>query len=121
MKTLSFIWILILFSIDRLSAQSTISAKDAAKHIGEKVTVCDRVFRESNKAFAVGLYLGDSTGHYFLVSIRFKRQFRQTVPFGYFNFKGKNICVTGIINKRSYMKVDDPAQIKLDPADKPGN
>jgi len=121
MKTLGFICVLILFLTGRLSAQSTISAKDAAKHIGEKITVCDRVFRESNKAFTVGLYLGDSTGHYFLVSIRFKKQFRQAVPSEYFNFKGKNICVTGIINKRSYMKVDDPAQIKIEPADKSGN
>lgn len=60
MKTLIIIPTLILFSIGKSSAQSMISAKEAANHTGEKVTVCDRVFRESNKAYSVGLYLGDS-------------------------------------------------------------
>lgn len=117
MKTLTIIAALILFSIAKLSAQTRITAKDAANHIGEKVTVCDRVFRERNKAFSVGLYLGDSTGHYLVVSIRFKHQFQHSIGPDYFHFKGKKICVTGVIKKGPIIKVDDPAQIKPDPAD----
>jgi hypothetical protein len=116
MKILTIISALILFSIAKLSAQTVISAKDAANHIGEKVTVCDRVFRESNKAYSVGLYLGDSTGYYVVVSIRFKRKFQNSIGPDYFHFERRKICVTGIIKKGAVMKVDDPAQIISDTA-----
>ena len=113
MKTLTIIAALILFSTGRSSAQTVITAKDAANHIGEKVTVCDRVFRESDKAYSVGLYLGDSTD-YVIIAIRFKYKFQQTIGPDYFHhFEGKKICVTGVINKRRLIKVDDPAQIKI--------
>ena len=121
MKTLTIISALILFSIAKLAAQTIITAKDAENHIGEKVTICDRVFRESNKAFSVGLYLGDSTGHHALVSIRFKRKFQDSIGPDYFHFEGKRICVTGVVKKGSIVKVDDPAQIKIDATEKTGN
>lgn len=113
MKTLIIISALILFSTGRSSAQTVISAKDAVNYIGEKVTICDRVFRERNKAFYVGLYLGDSTSYAF-VRIRFKYKFQHSIGPDYFNFEEKKICVTGVLEKGSYMKVDDPAQIKID-------
>jgi hypothetical protein len=116
MKLLIIISVLILFSTGKLSAQIRITAKDAANHIGEKVTICDRVFRERNKAFYVWLYLGDST-HYSLVRIKFKYKFQKAIGPDYFHFKGKKICVTGIVKKGPIIKVDDPAQIKPDPAD----
>ena len=88
MKTLTIIPALILFSISKLSAQTVITAKDAANHIGEKVTIRDRVFRERNKAYSVGLYLGDSTD-YVVVRIRFKYKFQQAIGPDYFHFEGK--------------------------------
>lgn len=94
------------------------TAKDAANHIGEKVTICGEVFRESNKAFSVGLYLGDdSPGAYVVVSIRFKIRFRHAVGADYFHFEGKKICVTGIVRKGPLIKVNDLAQIKIDTGD----
>ncbi|MES2109918.1 MAG: hypothetical protein V4577_14260 [Bacteroidota bacterium] len=120
MKTLILISACILFASSKLSAQTVITAKDAAKHTGEKVTICDRVFRESNKAFNVGLYLGDST-HYAVVVIKFKYQFQKAIGPDYFHFEGKRICVTGVLKKGSLIKVDDPAQIKIDTAVKSSN
>ncbi|QEC79830.1 hypothetical protein [Mucilaginibacter ginsenosidivorax] len=117
MKALTIIFALTLLSIDKLSAQTIITAKDAVNHTSEKVTICDRVFRERNKAFYVGLYLGDST-HYAYVRIRFKYKFQKAIGPDYFNFEGKKICVTGVLKNGSYIKVDDPAQIKFDRADK---
>lgn len=115
MKTLIIISAFMLFASSKLSAQTVITAKEAINHPGEKVTLCDRVFRESNKAFYVTLYLGDST-HYALVRIRFKYKFQKALAPDYFHFKGKRICVTGVLKKGAFMKVDDPAQIKMDTA-----
>jgi len=120
MKTFSIISALILLSISKLPAQTVITAKEAINRPGEKVTICDRVFRERNKAFYVGLYLGDST-HYAYIRIRFKRQFQKTIGPDYFHFEGKKICVTGVLEKGAFMKVDDPAQIKLDTIRAAGN
>ncbi|MES2109924.1 MAG: hypothetical protein V4577_14290 [Bacteroidota bacterium] len=72
-------------------------------------------FIENNKAYSVGLYLGDSTGY--VVAIRFKYKFRQAIAPGHFHFEGRKICVTGVIKKRGLIKVDDPAQLKPDRAD----
>lgn len=116
MKTLILISAFMLFASSKLSAQTVIKAKEAINHPGEKVTICDRVFRERNKAFYVWLYLGDST-HYALVRIKFKYQFQKAIGPDYFHFEGKKICVTGVLKKGGLIKVDDPAQIKPDPAD----
>src|ERR1700748_186294 len=98
MRTLILISACMLFASSKLSAQTVITAKEAINHPGEKVTICDRVFRESNKAFNVGLYLGDST-HYAVVVIRFKYQFRHSMGPDYFHFKGKSVCITGVLKK----------------------
>ncbi len=120
MKNLWILSAVILFSICKVSAQTVIAAKDAANHIGEKVRVCDKVFRENNKAFAVSLYLGDSTSHFVIITIRFSSKFRDSIPHDYFNFVGKQICATGIVLKGPFIKVNDPAQIKIvDTANQP--
>jgi len=113
MKNILIISAVILLSICKASAQTVIAAKDAANHVGEKVTVCDKVFRENNKAFVVTLYMGDSTGHYVNIAIRFSSKFRHSIPDDYFHFEGKQICVTGTVLKGPFIKVNDPAQIKI--------
>lgn len=114
MKTLAIISALFLISISKLSAQTTMTAKEAAHHIGEKVTVCDSVFRQHANAFYVTLHLGeDYPPDVLVVSIRFARKFRDTLSKNYFNFRGKKICVTGVVRKGAYIKVNDPAQIRL--------
>lgn len=96
-------------------AQTIIPAKDALKHLGEKVTICDKVCDESLKASVIILYLGaDRPNQLLTVVCRAAGKNRSK----YFNapYKGKNICVTGIITKGSdgkpVVKVSDPARIK---------
>ena len=58
---LSFILVL---TVAAAAGQSTVAAKDAAKHIGEKVTVCDKVYGgryfENSKDQPTLLNMGDA-------------------------------------------------------------
>jgi hypothetical protein len=105
---------LALFSF-YVQAQTIIPAKDALKHIGEKVTICDNVCDESLKAFVIVLYLGaDRPNQLLTVACRATGKNRSK----HFDapYKGKEVCVTGIITKdkdgKPVIKVSDPAQIK---------
>ena len=96
-------------------AQTIIPAKDALKHLGEKVTICDKVYDEDLKAFVVVLYLGgDHPNQLLTVTCRAVDKNKSK----HFNppYKGKDICVTGIITKghdgKPVINVSDPAQIK---------
>ncbi|MDB5134198.1 MAG: hypothetical protein JWP37_801 [Mucilaginibacter sp.] len=115
MKNLFLISAIILLSVCKVSAQKIIPAKDAAKHIGEKVTICDKVCSQSNKAFMVTLFLGgDRPNQLLRVAIRFSDRAKTK---GYFDtsFEGKDICVTGVVlNGRDgpYIRVNNPEQIK---------
>jgi DNA/RNA endonuclease YhcR with UshA esterase domain len=117
MKNLLIISALILLCIGKVSAQIVIPATDAAKHVGEKVTICGTVFGQDSKAFNVTLYLGaDRPGESLAVSIRFTGKARERAK-GFFDstFKGKAICVTGTVLKgrgAPYIKVNDPDQVK---------
>jgi len=106
-----------------VSAQSMIAAKDAAKHVGEKVTICDKVFRQDNRQFILALFLGgDQPNQLLTVAIRAsgKTQFK-----GHFDadYRGKDICVTGFIIKghdgKPVISVTDPSQIKPFMVDNP--
>jgi len=115
MKNLFIILATILLSVCKVSAQKIIPAKDAVKHIGEKVTICDKVSSQDNKAFVVTLFLGGERPNQLLrVPIRFSDRAKTK---GYFDssFEGKDICVTGVVlNDRNglYIKVNNPEQIK---------
>ena len=96
-------------------AQTIIPAKDALKHLGEKVTICDNVCDESLKAFVIVLYLGaDRPNQLLTVACRATGKNRSK----HFDapYKGKEICVTGIVTKgkdsKPVIKVSDPAQIR---------
>lgn len=106
---------LALFSLC-VRAQTLIPAKDALKHVGEKVTICDKVCDESAKPFAIGLYLGgDRPNELLVVVCRATGKNRSK----HFNapYKGKEVCVTGVITKghdgKPVIRISDPAQIKL--------
>ncbi len=103
-------------------AQTIIPAKDALKHVGEKITICDKVFDESLKPFVIVLYLGgDRSNQLLTVTCRATGKNRSK----HFDepYKGKDICVTGIITKdkdgRPVIKISDPAQIKPYMVDNP--
>jgi hypothetical protein len=96
-------------------AQTIVPAKDALKHLGEKVTICDKVYDEDLNALMIVLYLGGNSPNQLLtVTCRAAGKNKSK----HFNapYKGKDICVTGVIMKGSdgkpNIKVSDPAQIK---------
>jgi micrococcal nuclease len=103
--------------------QTKISAKEAASHIGETVTVCDKVYSTklidgSNMTL---LNLGDYYPKQLLtVVIKGKDRSKfKDAPETY--FKGKNVCVTGkivdykgnpevVVNEPSAINADDVAK-----------
>jgi DNA/RNA endonuclease YhcR with UshA esterase domain len=105
-------------SVTRSSAQTNISAKDAAKHINEKVTVCDQVF---GGKFLSGpnITLIDVGGSHpnELLTLFIKGDDRKkfkTPPEE--AFKGKKVCVTGQVidyKGKPEIIITDTAQIKL--------
>lgn len=117
-KIILFAAIIALFSF-KASAQTTITAKDAAKHINEKVTVCDKIWSTklldgSNMTF---LDMGGYHPNQLLTIVikgedrsKFKNKPEE-------DYKQKNVCITGtIINFKGKPEivVTDPSQITLD-------
>jgi micrococcal nuclease len=107
--------IMALFALGA-SAQSMIPAKDAAKHVGEKVTICDKVVSEELKGSAVALYIGGDHPHQLLTVIC--RASGKNKSNAHFDgpYKGKEICVTGVVIKDHdgaiVIRVTAPSQIK---------
>jgi hypothetical protein len=99
-------------------AQTIIPAKDALKHLGEKVIICDKVCDESLKAFVIILYLGaDRPNQLLIVTCRAAGK-NKSKHFD-ISYKGKEVCVTGILTKehdgKPVIKVSAPAQISIRP------
>lgn len=118
MKKIS-IALFIAFAAMNASAQTTITAKDAAKHIGEEVTICDKIF--SGKFLAgPGLTLLDVGGSHpnEVLSLVIKGDDRKkfsTAPED--KFKGQQVCITGKLidyKGKPEIMITDTAQIKLD-------
>lgn len=118
MKKIILINVFALLFAFTASAQKVISASDAAKHINEKVTICEKVFSTklitpSNMTF---LDLGGFHPNQILTVV-IKGEDRgkfKDAPDEY--FKGKNVCVTGtVINYKGKPEivVNDPGQIKV--------
>ena len=113
----------ILLSAFSAAAQNMISAKNAAKHLGEEVTICDKVFSEHIRKFAITLSLGDEAPNE-LVTVLIKADFKTNLK-GHFknnthfeeHYLGKEICVTGVVVKdkvdgKPMISVTDPSQIR---------
>lgn len=118
MKKILLINVLALLFAFTASAQKVISASDAAKHINEKVTICEKVFSSklitpSNMTF---LDLGGFHPNQ-LLTVVIKGEDRskfKDAPDEY--FKGRNICVTGTVidyKGKPEIVVSDPGQIKI--------
>lgn len=118
MKKILLINVLALLFAFTASAQKVISASDAAKHINEKVTICEKVFSSklitpSNMTF---LDLGGFHPNE-LLTVVIKGEDRskfKDAPDEY--FKGRNICVTGTVidyKGKPEIVVSDPGQIKI--------
>lgn len=76
-----------LISFDQTGmAQSLVAAKDAAKHVGKKVTICDRVFSEDIKPLVVVLFLGADCPNQNLTVV-IKPDMKTTIK-GHYNHNG---------------------------------
>jgi DNA/RNA endonuclease YhcR with UshA esterase domain len=103
------------------SAQKKIAAKDAAKHAGETITICDKVYNTEvvSGSNTTLLYLGSETGQYLTVLVKGP----ENPKFKWHpetDFKGRNVCVTGKIvdyNGKSAIYVTQPSQLKIDMSD----
>lgn len=99
-------------------AQTTVPAKEAAKHIGEKVTICEKVY--GGKFFAnSGITLlnmgGEHPNELFTVVIKGddRKKFAKAPEE---DFANKTICVTGEVidyKGKPEIVVNDPEQIKV--------
>jgi hypothetical protein len=118
MKKISLI-LLIAFAAMRASAQTNIMAKDAAKHIGENVTICDKIFGGKFLSGPNLTLLDVGSNHPGeLLSLVIKGDDRKkftTAPED--KFKGKQVCITGkVIDYRGKpeIMITDTTQINID-------
>ena len=105
---------LVLFSVC-VQAQTIIPAKDALKHLGQKVTICDKVYDEDLNASVIVLSLGGDRPNQ-LLTVTCKATGKNKSKHFDAPYKGKDICVTGVIIKghdgKPVIKVSDPTQIQ---------
>jgi hypothetical protein len=120
MKKIYLPAIIVIISIQCSFSQASISAAEAAKHIGEKTTVCDKVFG--------GRYLDNANGKPTLINMG---AVFPNNPFTFVVFDDdrkkfsyqpetflidKQVCVTGEIKEfrgKPQMVVADTAQVKV--------
>lgn len=101
------------------AAPTTIDIKDAAKHVGEKVTVCDKItggrYLDQPDITLVAMGGGEFPDSPLTLVIlpadkaKFKTKMEEEL-------KGKKVCVTGTITQyqdRPQIVLTDPAQIKV--------
>lgn len=104
------------------SAQTKIPAKEAAKHIGETVMVCDKVYGTKffdNSGMTLLDLGGNHPNQYLTVMINKEDHGKfKDKPEDY--FKGANVCVTGKIidyHGKPEIIVTDPKDLKIDMTD----
>ena len=122
MKNLFIISALILVSAFKVSAQDIVPAKYAAKHAGKKVTICDKVFNTNSNPQATSIYLGGDYPNQLLTIIIKTGDLAKFKGHPANDFKGKEICVTGVVilNKgKAEIVVSGPKQIKPFMVDSP--
>lgn len=122
MKNLLITALSILIFCSVASAQIKIGAKDAAKHIGDTVTISDKIY--STKPIEnTGMVLLDMGGSHpdQLLTIVIKGEDRSkfdSKPEEY--YKGRNVKVTGVIinyNGKPEIIVSSPADLKVELVD----
>jgi micrococcal nuclease len=117
MKKTVFV-LFIAFASAKAFAQTTIPAKDAAKHIGEKVTICDKIYG-GKFLTGPGLTLLDIGGAHpnealvLLIKGDDRKKFKEAPEDA---FKNKNVCVTGTIidyKGKPEIVITEPEQITV--------
>jgi hypothetical protein len=117
MKKLSII-LLIGFASVKTYAQTTITAKDAAKHTGENVTICDKIYggKFISGAGITLLDLGAAHPNQELTLLIKGDDRKKFTGNPEDIFKDKNVCVTGTVidyKGKPEIVITDPAQIKV--------
>jgi hypothetical protein len=117
-KITLFTGLLVIFCSLKTFSQMAIAAKDAAKHLNEKVVICDQVY---GGKFLSGssLTLLDVGGSHpdELLTLIIKGDDRKkfkTAPEE--NLKGKKVCITGLLidyKGKPEIEITDPEQIKV--------
>lgn len=123
MKSFVLIPAFVLFTLS-CSAQKKIAAKDAAKHSGETLMICDKVYAtEPVKGENLTLlYLGSETGQYLTALVKGP----ENTKFRWHperDFKGRNVCLSGKIvdyKGKPAIYVTDATQLKIDVPAVPG-
>ncbi|HEY4194376.1 MAG TPA: hypothetical protein VGM63_02495 [Mucilaginibacter sp.] len=122
MKNLFIISAFILVSVFKVSAQDIVPAKYAAKHVGHKVTICDKIFNTGSNSEATSLYLAGDYPNQLLTIIIKTGDLAKFKGHPANDLKGKEICVTGVVtlNKgKAEITVSSPNQIKPFMVDSP--
>ena len=117
MKHLFIITSFVALFAFKASAQTTIPAKDAAKHVGETVTICDKVYSTKLLTSSNITFLDLGAAHpdqelTLVIKGEDRSKFKGQPEVDY---KDKNICVTGTIidfKGKPEIVVTDPSQIK---------
>ena len=115
MKNLYLISAIILLCFFKVSAQNIIPAKFATKHIGGRITVCDKVFGSSTGPKATLMYLGGDYPKQVLTVVIKSAALSKFKINPAVDFKGKDICVTGVVindKGKPEIIVNDPKQIR---------
>jgi hypothetical protein len=122
MKNLFIISAFILAAVFKVAAHDIVPAKYAAKHAGKKVTICDKVFNTESNPQATSLYLGDEYPRQLLTIIIKTADLSKFKGHPANDFKGKEICVTGVVilhKGKAEIVVSSPKQIKPFTVDSP--
>ncbi len=112
--------IVLLFALGNCFSQTTISAAEAAKHVGEKTTVCDKVFGgrylENANQQPTLINMGDAYPNNPFTFVIFGEN-RKKFSFAPEEFLiNKQVCVTGEIKTykdKPQIIVSDSTQLKI--------
>lgn len=118
MKKLAFILFIGFASVKTYAQTTTVAAKDAAKHIGETVTICDKIYG-GKFLEGPGITLLDMGGAHpnealtLMIKGDDRKKFTGNPED---SFKNKAVCVTGTIidyKGKPEIIITDASQIKL--------
>jgi hypothetical protein len=124
MKHLLIISAAIVLSIFKAWGQNTVPAEDAAKNMGKKVRICERVYdtKLESGSNTTLLYLGGDYPNQLLTVMIKGRDRDKFKGQPEIDFKGKDICVKGVVTDdkdKPEIVVTNPKQIETIMIDTP--
>jgi hypothetical protein len=115
-KLLVFTALVVLFAF-KVSAQTTVPVKNAAKHIGETVIICDEVFsgKQVPSSNTTLLSIGDNPNQELTIMIPavYRNKFKGNPEIDYI---GRDVIIKGKLinnNGKPGIVITDPKQLKV--------